>query len=110
MSERLCRRLVRDLAAGLGFLWGKQLIHRDIKPLNLLLTGPLPPEDEVDNPAREDAKHSLRGLTGDRFQLKIADFGLARHLPGVDLAETMCGTPSYMAPEILVSFIHSMSV
>ena len=35
--------------------------------------------------------------------IKIADFGFARHLSGVDLAETMCGSPLYMAPEILVS-------
>jgi len=101
LSERLCRRLLRDLAAGLGFLWGKELVHRDIKPQNLLLTGPLPVEDEVDNPPREDAKRALRGMTGERFMLKIADFGFARHLSGVDLAETMCGSPLYMAPEIL---------
>ncbi len=103
LSERLCRRLVRDLSAGLGFLWGKELVHRDIKPQNLLLTGPLPPEEEVDNPAREDANNAMRGVTGERFMLKIADFGFARHLAGVDLAETMCGSPLYMAPEILVS-------
>lgn len=103
LSERLCRRLVRDLAAGLGFLWGKDLVHRDIKPQNLLLTGPLPAEDEADNPSREDAKQALRGMTGEVFMLKIADFGFARHLSGVDLAETMCGSPLYMAPEILVS-------
>lgn len=101
LSERLCRRLVRDFAAGLGFLWGKEIVHRDIKPQNLLLTGRLPAEDEADNPPREDAKRALRGMTGDRFQLKIADFGFARHLSGVDLAETMCGSPLYMAPEIL---------
>eukprot|EP00571_Detonula_confervacea_P003063 CAMPEP_0172317596 /NCGR_PEP_ID=MMETSP1058-20130122/32132_1 /TAXON_ID=83371 /ORGANISM="Detonula confervacea, Strain CCMP 353" /LENGTH=986 /DNA_ID=CAMNT_0013032201 /DNA_START=421 /DNA_END=3381 /DNA_ORIENTATION=- len=101
LSERLCRRLVSDLAAGLGFLWGKELVHRDIKPQNLLLTGPLPAEDEMDNPPREDAKRALQGMTGDRFMLKIADFGFARHLSGVDLAETMCGSPLYMAPEIL---------
>ncbi|KAL7555162.1 hypothetical protein ACHAWF_018820 [Thalassiosira exigua] len=101
LSERLCRRLVRDLAAGLGFLWGKELVHRDIKPQNLLLTAPLSPEDEADDPPREDAKRALRGMTGDRFMLKIADFGFARHLSGVDLAETMCGSPLYMAPEIL---------
>lgn len=103
LSERLCRRLVRDLAAGLGFLWGKELVHRDIKPQNLLLTGPLPVEELMDNPAREDAERALRGLSGERFMLKIADFGFARHLSGVDLAETMCGSPLYMAPEILVS-------
>ena len=105
LSERLCRRLVRDLSAGLGFLWGKELVHRDIKPQNLLLTGPLPPEEEVDNPARDDAKHALHGVTGEKFMLKIADFGFARHLAGVDLAETMCGSPLYMAPEILVSVL-----
>ena len=108
LSEKLCRRLVRDLAAGLRFLWGKQVVHRDIKPQNLLLTGPLPPEDEIENPARENAKNlaqtnALEGAEG--FTLKIADFGFARHLTGVDLAETMCGSPLYMAPEILVSFV-----
>lgn len=32
LSERLTRRLMRDLASGLQFLWGQELIHRDIKP------------------------------------------------------------------------------
>jgi serine/threonine-protein kinase ULK/ATG1 len=44
-------------------------------------------------------------MSGERFMLKIADFGFARHLSGVDLAETMCGSPLYMAPEILVSVV-----
>lgn len=34
-------------------------------------------------------------------QLKVADFGFARHLPSASLAETLCGSPLYMAPEIL---------
>ncbi|CAG8484250.1 5338_t:CDS:2 [Acaulospora colombiana] len=33
--------------------------------------------------------------------LKIADFGFARSLPSTNLAETLCGSPLYMAPEIL---------
>lgn len=33
--------------------------------------------------------------------LKIADFGFARHLESQSLAETLCGSPLYMAPEIL---------
>eukprot|EP00573_Skeletonema_grethae_P009088 CAMPEP_0201696848 /NCGR_PEP_ID=MMETSP0578-20130828/8359_1 /ASSEMBLY_ACC=CAM_ASM_000663 /TAXON_ID=267565 /ORGANISM="Skeletonema grethea, Strain CCMP 1804" /LENGTH=1014 /DNA_ID=CAMNT_0048182879 /DNA_START=384 /DNA_END=3428 /DNA_ORIENTATION=- len=105
LSEKLCRRLVRDLAAGLRFLWGKQVVHRDIKPQNLLLTGPLPPEDEAENPARENAKNVAQGTDSEvdngGFMLQIADFGFARHLTGVDMAETMCGSPLYMAPEIL---------
>lgn len=31
----------------------------------------------------------------------MADFGFARHLPSASLAETLCGSPLYMAPEIL---------
>lgn len=33
--------------------------------------------------------------------LKVADFGFARSLPAAALAETLCGSPLYMAPEIL---------
>jgi serine/threonine-protein kinase ULK/ATG1 len=33
--------------------------------------------------------------------LKLADFGFARVLPSTSLAETLCGSPLYMAPEIL---------
>mmetsp|Transcript_17912 Transcript_17912/g.37329 ORF Transcript_17912/g.37329 Transcript_17912/m.37329 type:complete len:1085 (-) Transcript_17912:214-3468(-) len=115
LSERLTRRLVRDLSAGLGFLWGKELVHRDIKPQNLLLTGDLPPEELLTDPPKEgDEEPGLVGggdggrtvgtgsSTTEKFMLKIADFGFARHLGGVDLAETMCGSPLYMAPEILL--------
>lgn len=34
-------------------------------------------------------------------QIKVADFGFARHLESASLAETLCGSPLYMAPEIL---------
>jgi serine/threonine-protein kinase ULK/ATG1 len=33
--------------------------------------------------------------------LKLADFGFARYLPASAMAETLCGSPLYMAPEIL---------
>ena len=33
--------------------------------------------------------------------LKVADFGFARYLPSTSMAETLCGSPLYMAPEIL---------
>lgn len=38
------------------------------------------------------------------MQLKIGDFGLATKLKGeVDLRASICGTPNYMAPEILLA-------
>ncbi|CAM9292000.1 unnamed protein product [Scytosiphon promiscuus] len=76
--EATARHFMLQLAAGLAFLRSRRLIHRDIKPQNLLLSD-----------------HSSRAL------LKIADFGLARHLPQGSLAESMLGSPLYMAPEVL---------
>ncbi|KAJ6328887.1 hypothetical protein OIU77_010547 [Salix suchowensis] len=69
---------MRQLAAGLQVLQEKHLIHRDLKPQNLLL--------------------SSNDLTP---QLKIGDFGFARSLTSSDLADTLCGSPLYMAPEII---------
>jgi len=103
LTERLSRRLMRDLTAGLKFLWGQEFIHRDIKPQNLLLTGPLP-LDELHDPSKIEADEEARqaeNFPSSRFALKIADFGFARHLQTASLAETLCGSPLYMAPEIL---------
>jgi serine/threonine-protein kinase ULK/ATG1 len=103
LSEGLTRRLMRDLSAGLKFLWRQELIHRDIKPQNLLLTGALP-SDELNDPELDDEAERRRreaNYPSEHFVLKIADFGFARHLQTASLAETLCGSPLYMAPEIL---------
>ena len=55
-------------------------MQRDLKPQNLLLSDNTP-----------------------QAVLKIADFGFARHLQQQELADTLCGSPLYMAPEILQS-------
>ncbi|XWS35971.1 hypothetical protein CRYUN_Cryun20dG0042000 [Craigia yunnanensis] len=78
VSEEVARHFMRQLAAGLQVLQEKHLIHRDLKPQNLLL--------------------STKGATP---QLKIGDFGFARSLRPQDLADTLCGSPLYMAPEII---------
>ncbi|MBA0802424.1 hypothetical protein Gohar_012716, partial [Gossypium harknessii] len=77
VSEEVARHLMRQLAAGLQVLQEKHLIHRDLKPQNLLLT------------------------KGSTSQLKIGDFGFARSLTPENLADTLCGSPLYMAPEII---------
>lgn len=84
---------LKQLASALEFLRSKNLVHRDIKPQNLLLCYPTHSKQEfIDN-----------NYVGnyDLPILKIADFGFARFLPNQSLAETLCGSPLYMAPEIL---------
>ncbi|THU83643.1 Pkinase-domain-containing protein [Dendrothele bispora CBS 962.96] len=88
LDEIVVRSFLRQLARALKFLRHRNLIHRDIKPQNLLLN-PAPPE--------ELARGHPLGVP----ILKVADFGFARSLPNTMLAETLCGSPLYMAPEIL---------
>lgn len=64
-----------QLKNALKFLYKNKIIHRDIKPSNILI---------------KDEKY-----------LKLADFGSARRLYEQDLASTICGSPLYMAPEVL---------
>jgi len=54
-------------------------VQRDLKPQNLLLS---------------------RNEAGE-VEIKVADFGFARALGPQRMAETLCGSPLYMAPEIL---------
>jgi calcium/calmodulin-dependent protein kinase I len=55
------------------------IVHRDIKPENLLFS----------------SKNLETGI------IKVSDFGLARLLTADQLATTTCGTPGYVAPEII---------
>lgn len=78
-------RLVWHLAGALAYLHALSIVHRDIKPENLLVGG--------------------GGL------LKLADFGLAVQLPpGGERLFTVCGTPTYVAPEILAETGYGLEV
>lgn len=78
VNEETAQRFLRQLSSGLLTLHRLSFIHRDLKPQNILLS--------------EDTEDAV---------LKIADFGFARVLDASDMAATVCGSPLYMAPEIL---------
>jgi len=77
-SERDAAMLIKKLVAALEYLHSKNIVHRDLKPENLLLKSP-----------QEDT------------EVKLADFGLSKVLGTEVMMQTACGTPGYVAPEIL---------
>lgn len=103
LNEVVIRHFLKQLTSALKFLREKNYVHRDVKPQNLLL---LPsPEYRRMHPreileASQDSLSPVTGL-GSLPMLKLADFGFARVLPSTSLADTLCGSPLYMAPEIL---------
>ncbi|KAL1209220.1 Serine/threonine-protein kinase ATG1t [Cardamine amara subsp. amara] len=78
VEEDIARRFMKQIGAGLEIIHDNHIIHRDLKPENILLVG-----------------------SGDELVLKIADFSLARKLLPGKYLETVCGSPFYMAPEVL---------
>ncbi|KAK7204730.1 kinase-like domain-containing protein [Myxozyma melibiosi] len=93
LNEVLVRHFLKQMASAIAFMRERNLVHRDLKPQNILLCPPPRTEQE----AIEKNHAGTWGLP----VLKLADFGFARILPNTSLAETLCGSPLYMAPEIL---------
>ncbi|OOF99591.1 hypothetical protein ASPCADRAFT_203362 [Aspergillus carbonarius ITEM 5010] len=71
-----------EVTLALEYLHQQQIIYRDLKPENLLLD-----------------RHG---------HLKITDFGFAKEVP--DITWTLCGTPDYLAPEVVSSKGYNKSV
>ncbi|KAI1083242.1 checkpoint kinase 2-like protein [Whalleya microplaca] len=81
LTEDETRKLFIQLFQGMKYLHDRNIVHRDIKPENILL---------VDKEAH----------------VKLADFGLAKIIGEESFTTTLCGTPSYVAPEILAEGRH----
>lgn len=84
VTEPETRYFSYQIAQGLTYLHKKGIIHRDLKLGNILLN--------------------------ENLEVKIGDFGLATHnLPG-QVRRSLCGTPNYIAPEILNRQGHDFKV
>jgi len=78
-SEKEAAELIRDITSAIEYLHSIGIVHRDLKPENLIYLNQRP-----DSP------------------IKITDFGLAKYRSGKPEAmTTACGTPGYVAPEVL---------
>uniref|UniRef100_A0A8C5T1T7 non-specific serine/threonine protein kinase n=2 Tax=Malurus cyaneus samueli TaxID=2593467 RepID=A0A8C5T1T7_9PASS len=86
LSEDTIRVFLQQIAAAMRILHSKGIIHRDLKPQNILLS------------YVSRRKSSVSGI-----RIKIADFGFARYLHSNMMAATLCGSPMYMAPEVIMS-------
>jgi len=73
--EQLAKFYFIEILLGLEYLHSKDFIYRDIKPENILI--------------------DIEG------HVKIADFGLAKHIPSRQKSYSFCGSPEYMSPEML---------
>ncbi|XP_072312208.1 serine/threonine-protein kinase ULK2 [Eucyclogobius newberryi] len=86
LREDTLRVFLQQIAAAMRVLHSKGIIHRDLKPQNILLSY---------------AGRKKSGVSG--IRVKIADFGFARYLQSNMMAATLCGSPMYMAPEVIMS-------
>jgi len=77
-SEATASVLVGNILRAVKYLHDLGIAHRDLKPTNLLLKSP---DNDTD--------------------IKIADFGLSKIVGENAMMQTACGTPIYVAPEVL---------
>ncbi|XP_067683497.1 calcium/calmodulin-dependent protein kinase type 1-like [Haliotis asinina] len=76
-TEKDASNLIKQVLAAVDYMHTKGVVHRDLKPENLLYYS-----------HDEDSK------------IMISDFGLSK-VEGTGIMETACGTPGYVAPEVL---------
>ncbi|KAJ7281614.1 kinase-like domain-containing protein [Mycena rebaudengoi] len=80
------RDIMYQLCRAMEYMHNKSFVHRDLKPDNILLAGAAPPF------------------------IKVADFGSSIQESGLTPLKTMCGTCSYMAPEVLANIPYDSTV
>ncbi|GAA5927297.1 uncharacterized protein JCM15063_005857 [Sporobolomyces koalae] len=79
LSERETREIALMVCQAVSYLHSQGITHRDLKPENLLLTKSHKPV------------------------CKVTDFGLAKMVTDQTMLRTMCGTPTYLAPEVILN-------
>ncbi|XP_042495243.1 mitogen-activated protein kinase kinase kinase 3-like isoform X2 [Macadamia integrifolia] len=76
-NEPVIQSYTRQILSGLAYLHGRNTVHRDIKGANILV-----------------------GPTG---EVKLADFGMAKHITSFSSMLSFKGSPYWMAPEVVMN-------
>ena len=95
VPENIVRYFIKNILTAVIYLNNKKIIHRDIKSDNILLHY----DDEEDLVSNNFVK----------AKIKLIDFGFARYLDENELAGSLVGTPMYMDPNVLKTFLESKS-
>ncbi|KAM9973715.1 hypothetical protein ACTFIW_010832 [Dictyostelium discoideum] len=83
LNENQSKFIFKQILNAVSYLHSKGIAHRDLKPENILFDS----------------------YGDDYLKIKITDFGLARFIHEGELAKTLCGSPLYVAPEILIQLV-----
>ena len=83
-SIEMARFYAAQMAVCFEYLHSKNFVYRDLKPENVLVCP--------------------------NGYLKLSDFGFIKHLKGGERTYTLCGTPEYLAPEIILNKGHGKAV
>lgn len=98
LQPAVAARIMATLSQAVQYAHSQGIIHRDLKPANILLA----PSDRSEAIDLRPGEFLSEGELAHRVEIKIADFGLAKHLDAEDQRTqtgAAIGTPSYMAPE-----------
>lgn len=111
MPPEIAAAIALELLAGISHAHASGVVHRDVKPENVLIEHrPLPGESDG-SPSRLStpiptsngslAPSSARPQAGERVAVKLTDFGIAKLLDaqGVTSTGQVLGSPAHMAPE-----------
>ncbi|XP_005874005.1 PREDICTED: serine/threonine-protein kinase 33 isoform X1 [Myotis brandtii] len=85
-SENETRWIIQSLASAIAYLHNNDIVHRDLKLENIMVKSSF-----------TDANNEMN------LNIKVTDFGLAakKHGGSEAMLQSTCGTPTYMAPEVI---------